>query len=305
MPLAASTGMVRALWTGTITFGLVSIPVKLFRATTTGSAKSVSFHLLHKKCGTRIKNVRWCPRDDEAVEWKDLVKGFEVSKGQYVPVEPEELDEILPDEDFAAVSIDGFVKLAEVDPIELDRSYWAAPTGNPKAYSLLAKALEESQRVAIARVILRTRSHLAMVRAQSGHLVLTTMFYDDEIVDSGEIADLPQKPLANVDKRQLDTALQLIDAMTEKWDPSKYRDTYAEKVEELVEKKLSGGEVVAPPEVAAPREVVDLMAALKRSIKEAPQPRRSSRSSAGSLAERTRSRPKSRTRPPRSRASRR
>jgi DNA end-binding protein Ku len=289
--------MARALWTGTVSFGLVSIPVKLYRATAPGSAKSVSFHLLHAKCGTRIKNLRWCPRDDEAVEWKDLVKGFEVAKGQYVPVKPEELEGILPDEDFAAVSIDGFVEQSEVDPIYFDRSYWVAPTGNSRAYSLLSKALADSGRVAVARVILRTRSHLAMVRAQSGHLVMTTLFYESETVAAEKIEDLPERP-AHVDQRQLDTALQLIDAMTEKWDPSKYRDSYAEKVEKLVEKKLSGGKVVAPAEVGEAAPVIDLMAALKRSLK---QPR----ASTARRAARTRSRPKSRTRPRRSHASKR
>jgi DNA end-binding protein Ku len=295
--------MPRALWTGTISFGLVNIPVKLYRATSSGSGKSVSFHLLHDKCGTRIKNVRWCPHCDQAVEWKHVVKGYEVSKGRYVEVQPEELDEILPKEDFAAVSIDSFVDGAEVDPLYYDRSYYAAPEGSPKAYLLLTRALSEARKVAIARVILRTRSHLAALMARGGHLVLTTMFFESEIVDAHDIAELPaQKDTAHVDKRQLATALQLVESMTVKWEPAKYRDVYAEQVDKLVKEKVSGGEVTA--ELPAQKEggqVVDLMEALKKSVAQTAR----QEPPAAPRAARTRHRRGSRTRPRRLRASKR
>jgi DNA end-binding protein Ku len=258
--------MPRAMWRGTLSFGLVNIPVKLYRATTSGSGKSLSFHLLHQKCGTRIKNVRWCPHCDEAVEWHDLVKGFEVSRGRYVKVDPKELDEILPKEDFAAVSIDHFVDLPQIDPLFYDRSYYAAPEGSPRAYALLSQALLQSGRVALARVTLRTRSHLAVVRPHGGHLLITTMFFENEIVDAKEIPALPTRE-AHVDKRQLQAALQLIDSMAQKFDPSKYTDEYAAKVQALVEEKVSGGEVTA--ELAPAEEggkVVDLLDALRRSV---------------------------------------
>jgi DNA end-binding protein Ku len=293
-------GMPRALWTGAISFGLVNIPVKLYRATTSSSGRSVAFHLLHDKCGTRIKNVRWCPHCDEAVDWKQVVKGYEVSKGRYVKVEKQELDEILPDEDFAAVSIDSFVDGAEVDPLYYDRAYYAAPEGSPKAYLLLTRALNESNKVAVARVILRTRSHLAALLPRGGHLLLATLFYDSEIVDARKVPDLPaQKDTAHVDKRQLATALQLVESMTVKWDPSKYRDEYAEKVDELVKEKVSGGEVTTElPSVAAGGQVVDLMAALKKSVEQTTR-------EAAPRAARTTPRRGSRTRPRRLRASKR
>jgi DNA end-binding protein Ku len=268
--------MPRALWTGSISFGLVNIPVKLYRATTSASARSVSFHLLHDQCGSRIKNVRWCPQCDEAVEWQHIVKGYEVSKGRYVKVDPAELDEILPKEDFAAVSIEGFVALADVGPLFYDRSYYAAPEGSAKAYVLLTRALSDSEKVAIARVILRTRSHLAALLPRDGHLVLTTLFYQNEIVDAGEIPELPTaREEAHVDKRQLETALQLIESMSVKWDPSQYRDEYAASVQKLVKEKVSGGEVTAElPAVAGEEgQVVDLLEALKKSVNQRARPR--------------------------------
>jgi DNA end-binding protein Ku len=266
--------MARALWTGTISFGLVNIPVKLYRATASASGKTISFHLLHEKCGTRIKNVRWCPHCDEAVEWKNLVKGYEVSKGRYVKMDPKELDELLPDEDFAAVSIDNFVNLSEIDPLYYDHSYYAAPEGSPKAYVLLSNALAESGRVALAKVTLRTRSHLAVLRPHDGHLLLTTMFFENEIVPETEVAGLPSGKHAHTDKKQLDAALQLIESMTMKWDPSKYKDEYAEKVEALIEEKVSGGEVTSDLVPAAAEEggkVVDLLEALRRSVAQKPE----------------------------------
>jgi DNA end-binding protein Ku len=295
-------GMPRALWTGTISFGLVNIPVKLYRATASGSAKSISFHLLHEKCGSRIKNVRWCPHCDEAVEWKDLIKGYEVSKGRYVKVDPEELDKVLPDEDFAAVAIDSFSLLEEVDPIYFDRGYYAAPEGSPKAYVLLTRALAESGRVAIARVTLRTRSHLAILRPKDGYLLLSTMFFENEVVSADEVAGLPEvKKQAQVDNKQLDAALQLIDQMTVGWDPSKYSDEYAEKVEHLIEEKIAGGEVSVPEEVAAAEEgggkVVDLLEALRRSVKQPEaekEARRPKRARGGATKRRTHSHGKKR-----------
>jgi DNA end-binding protein Ku len=278
--------MARALWSGSISFGLVNIPVKLFRATTGG--KSISFHLLHDKCGTRIRNRRWCPHDDEPVEWNHIVKGYEISKGRYVKVDKSELDEILPKEDFAQVAIEGFVKLGEIDPLYFDTSYHSAPDGNARAYGLLLQAMEDAGKIAVARVILRTRSHLAALIPDQGQLLLTTLFYQEEL------AALPAIPELHVDKRQLAMASQLIDSMAMKWDPAQYHDEYAEKVQKLIEEKLEGGEVTT--ELGAPEEgkVVDLMEALKKSVAGAPRP-----------AARRRLRRGSRTRPRPARASKR
>jgi DNA end-binding protein Ku len=261
--------MPRAMWSGAISFGLVNIPVKLYRATAPASGRSIAFHLLHDQCGTRIKNLRWCPHCDEKVDWEHVTKGYEVSKGRYVKIAPEELDELLPKEDWAQVAIEGFVELEEIDPLFYDRAYYAAPEGSTRAYALLFQTLAQAEKVAIARVTLRTRSHLAVVRAHEQHLLVETMFYASEIVDASAVPGLPEGRRAQVDKRQLEAAQQLVASMTMKLDPSKYRDEYAAQVEQLVEEKLAGGEVTAAVEPAAAGEggqVVDLLTALKRSL---------------------------------------
>jgi len=185
----------RALWTGTVSFGLVNIPVKLYRATTASSAKSVSFHLLHAKCGTRIKNVRWCPHCDEAVEWKQLVKGYEVSKGRYVRVDPKELDEILPDEDFAAVSIEGFITANELDPIYYDRSYYAAPEGLAQGLravdARVGRLGPSGDRAGDAADALASGGGAAA----EAHLILTTLYFHEEIVPADQIPKLPEREL--------------------------------------------------------------------------------------------------------------
>jgi DNA end-binding protein Ku len=259
--------MARALWSGTITFGLVNIPVKLYRATAPGSGRSISFHLLHRTCGGRIKNVRRCSVENVDVPWQDVVKGYEVEKGRYVRLEEAELDELLPKDDYAQVAIESFAKLEEIDPLVLDRAYYISPDGPPRAYALLHRALQGSGRVAVSRVMLRTRSHLAMVRAADRHLLLHTMFYPEEIVDAGEVPGLPETRLP-VEARQVHAAEQLIDAMTAKWDPARYHDEYAERVHRVIEEKVERGAVTEAVAPLAPErgEVVDLLEALRRSV---------------------------------------
>jgi DNA end-binding protein Ku len=262
--------MARALWTGSISFGLVNIPVKLYKATQAASGQTVRFHMLHEKCGSRLQMKRWCPKDEEEVPWGDVVKGYEVSKGRYVRVDKAELDEILPQEDWAAISIDSFSKLEEVDPMLYDRAYYIAPEGSPKAYALLHKTLVDSGRVAIARVTLRTRSHLAVVRPLEDRLMLSTMFYADEVVAPDEVPGLPSGKAATPDPRQVEMAEKLVESMSEKFDAEKYHDVYAERVQELVQQKVEKGAVeesaVLPTETGAP--VVNLLDALKRSLAE-------------------------------------
>jgi DNA end-binding protein Ku len=263
--------MERALWTGSISFGLVNIAVKLYKATQASSGQTIRFHLLHEQCGSRLQMKRWCPKDEVEVPWDDVVKGYEVSKGRYVRVDDEELDEILPKEDWAAISIDSFARLEEVDPIFYDRTYYVAPEGSPKAYALLHKTLVDSGRVAIARVTLRTRSHLAVVRPLEDRLLRSTMFYADEIVPADDVPALPSGKAAHPDARQVEMAEKLVESMTEKFDPTQYHhDVYAERVQELVQKKIETGEVseaeALPAETGAP--VVNLLDALKRSLAE-------------------------------------
>ncbi len=180
--------MPRAMWSGAISFGLVNIPVKLYKATASSSGKQISFHQIHKSCGTRLRHIRFCPKDEVEVPWDEVVKGYEFEKGKYVEVGDDELDALLPDESYASVAIESFVALEEVDPIFYDRAYYVAPDGPPKPYALLHEALGSTGKVAVARVMLRTRSHLALVRVLGSHLLLETMFFGNEIADAGEPA---------------------------------------------------------------------------------------------------------------------
>ena len=259
--------MPRAMWSGAISFGLVNIPVKLFKATKSSSGRGVSFHQIHKTCGTRIRHLRWCPKDEVEVPWDEVVKGYEVEKGKYVEVDKEELDELLPDEDQALVAIENFVAIDEVDPIYYDAAYYMSPDGSPKAYALLFETLQSTGKVAVARVMLRTRSHLALVRTFEDHLLLETMFYERELADVSEVPGVSKGKAAHVDKRQVEVARQLVESMSTAWEPERYKDDYAERVKELIQKKVEGGEVVeslAPP--AEGGKVVDLLDALKRSV---------------------------------------
>ena len=260
--------MPRAMWSGAISFGLVNIPVKLYKATASTSGKQISFHQIHKTCGTRLRHLRWCPLDEVEVPWDEVAKGYEVEKGKYVEVSDEELDALLPEEDYATVAIENFVALEEVDPVYYDRAYYISPDGSPKAYALLHEALMSTGRVAVARVLLRTRSHLALVRVLGDHLVLETMYYDAEVVDPAEVPGVPRGKAAQVDKRQVDVAHQLIESMTIDWQPERYKDEYSARVKEVIAKKIEGGAIVEAPALPAAEgaQVVDLLDALQRSV---------------------------------------
>ena len=259
--------MPRAMWSGSISFGLVNIPVKMFKATAAASGRAVSFHQIHATCGTRIKMKRWCPKEDVEVPWDEIVKGYEVEKGKYVPIQADELDALLPEDDYAAVAIESFVGLSEVDPVYFDRAYYLSPDGtsSPKAYALLHRALADAAKVAVARVLLRTRSHLALVRVRGDHLVLETMFFGSELTDISDVAGVT-KGKAHIEPRQLKMAEQLVESMTIDWDPERYKDEYATKVKAVIAKKLQGGEVLESPASGEGGQVVDLMDALQRSI---------------------------------------
>jgi DNA end-binding protein Ku len=254
------------MWSGAISFGLVNIPVKLYKATASTSGKQVSFHQIHKPCGTRLRHIRWCPKDEAEVPWDEVAKGYEFEKGKYVEVTDDELDALLPEEDYATVAIENFVAMEDVDPIYYDRAYYIAPDASPKAYALLHETLKKTGKVAVARVLLRTRSHLALVRVLEDHLVLETMYFDAEIVDAGEI---PGVTKAHVDKKQLEVAEQLVESMSIAWQPERYKDEYSAKVKKVIEEKIEGGEVVESPALPAAEggaQVVDLLAALRQSV---------------------------------------
>ena len=259
--------MPRSIWTGAISFGLVNVPVKLYSAV---SKKTVRFHQLHDKDGVRIQQKRVCPVDGEEVAYDHIVKGYEITPEQYVVVEPAELEAIEPRKT-KTIDIEDFVDLDDIDPLFYDHPYYLLPgTGAGKPYKLLVDAMEDAGKVGIARVVIRQKEQLVALRpAGNGVLAMQTMNFADEVVSPDKF---DEKPDADIDtsKRELDMAKQLIDSLSSDWDPSKYKDTYRERVLELIEQKAEGKEIaVQPAEEVEP--VPDLMAALEASVKAARQ----------------------------------
>src|SRR3954447_15474125 len=253
--------MPRSIWSGAISFGLVNVPVKLYTAV---RKKDVRFHQLHEKDGVRIQQKRVCPEEDKEVPYEEIVKGYEISKGQYVMIEPEELESLDP-EATHTVDIEDFVHLEDIDPLFFDSSYYLVPDSRGgKAYRLLLTAMQKAEMVGIARVVLRTKQYLAAVRPVDDALVLTTMNYADEVMEASEL-DLPsgkEKP----SERELEMADRLISSLATEFDPAQYHDTYRERVLEMIDQKAEGKEVVVQPDTKAAAPVVDLMAALEASL---------------------------------------
>ncbi|RIQ20828.1 Ku protein [Jiangella rhizosphaerae] len=253
--------MARSIWSGFLSFGLVSIPVRLYTAT---QEHEVDFHQFERGTSDRIRYKRVNERTGDEVDYDDIVKGHEVGGGEYVIVEREELEEIAPGRS-RALEIEQFVELSEIDPIHFQKSYYLGPSDDDTAssYALLRTALEKTDRAAIAKFVMRGKEYLACVRASGPVLVLETMYFADEIRDPvKELGDLPKAASKN---KQLDMAVDLIEAMTEAWKPEQYHDTYTERVEELVEAKHEGREVVAESEPAATG-ATDLLTALQESV---------------------------------------
>lgn len=250
--------MARAIWSGVISFGMVSIPVKLYPAT---ESKDIAFHLLHKECHTRVKQLRWCPVHDEQVEWNDTERGFEYSKGQYVVLTDEDFEK-LPLPSKHTIDLSAFVKAEDIDPMYYEKDYYLEPeeTG-VKPYGLLVRALTDKDLTAIAKIAIRQKEHLCALRAQDGVLVLETLLYPDEIRQDSR----PSVSDVDVSDRELNLAYALVDAMEEPFEPEKYKDEYREALLELIQAKLQGVELEEAP-VAAPTKVGDLMAALRASV---------------------------------------
>ena len=254
--------MARSIWGGAISFGLVNVPVKLYTAV---RKKDVRFHQLHGPDGARINQKRVCSADGDEVAYEDIVKGYEISKGQYVIIEPDELDALDP-ETTHAIDIEDFVELDQIDPLFFDASYYVLPDKRgEKAYRLLLEAMRDAGKVGIAKVVMRSKQYLVAVRPVGEALVMSTMNFADEVVPQDELEGLPG-PSENVSDRELKMASQLIDSLSTEFDPTRYEDTYREKVLELIEKKAQGQEIVAPQEPKAATPVVDLMAALEASL---------------------------------------
>jgi DNA end-binding protein Ku len=257
--------MARAIWTGAISFGLVNVPVKLYSAT---SPKTVRFHQLSSKTGARIKQKRVDPSTGDEVAFEDIVKGYELTPDRYVLIEPEELEALDP-KATKTIDIEEFVDLAEIDPIYYDHSYYLAPTtGGAKAYQLLLAAMEEADKVAIGRIVIRSRQQLCALRPTGDVMTMSTMLFGDEVLAPDRIDELDAVGEAEASKRELTMAQQLIDSLSAEFDPTKYHDEYRERVLDLIERKAAGEEIAVQPEAEETAPAPDLMAALEASIAE-------------------------------------
>ncbi|HYG76344.1 MAG TPA: Ku protein [Planctomycetota bacterium] len=253
--------MPRAMWSGAISFGLVNIPIKLFTAV---SPKDIHFHQLHDEDGVRIQQKRVCPADGKEVPYEHIVKGYEISPGQYVRIEPKELEALDP-KATNSIDIESFVKLTDVDPLYFERSYYLAPDkGAGKAYALLLKAMQETKAVAIAKTVIRTKQYIVLVRPLGHALSMSTLYYADEIVAQKDIESIPENVAVN--EKELAMAKQLVESLTTKFQPDKYHDEYRERVLEMIQRKAEGQEIVTQPKEAEAPRVVNLMEALEKSL---------------------------------------
>ena len=254
--------MARSIWSGSISFGLVNVPVKLYNAV---QRKSVQFHQLHDSDRARIQQKRVCSADGQEVAFEDLVKGYEFSPGQYVVVEPEELEAVAARKT-RLIEVEQFIDLDEVDPLMFDQPYYVAPaTGAAKAYRLMVDAMDEARKAAIGRFVLRQKEHLVALRVKDGQLVMETLVYADEIVSPASLDTAPAAD-AEVSERELDIARQLVAMLSGPFEPSRYRDDYREAVLGLIERKVAGEEIAIAPAPREPAAVPDLMAALQASV---------------------------------------
>ncbi|HEV8359536.1 MAG TPA: Ku protein [Candidatus Thermoplasmatota archaeon] len=255
--------MPRAIWSGAISFGLVTVPVKLFPAT---SPKDIRFNQLHEKDHGRINMKRWCAKEQAEVAYEEIVKGYEIAPEQYVVIKPEELEALDPE---ASRSIDilDFVPLAQIDPVFFENAYYLVPDKvGEKAYALLLAAMNDSERVAIARMVMRGKQYLAAIRPTEKALALSTLLFGDEVVPVADVEGLP-KGLPKVDKRELTMASQLIETLAADFEPSKYKDEYRERVMELIRKRAKGETVTVREPSAKGGKVVDLAEALEQTLK--------------------------------------
>lgn len=251
------------MWKGSISFGLVHIPIKLYAAT---ESKDVSFRTLHDACHTPIRYQKYCPVCEEVVEQNHLIKGYEVQPGEFVTVTDQEIQGLKGDA-VRAVEILDFVDLTEIDPVYFNRSYFVGPNENGgKAYALLREALHETGKIGLAKLTLHSKEHLAVVRVYKDGLMLETMYYPDEVRPVTQVPGLEQ--LGQFEEKELETAKQLIEQLTTAFDPEKYKDTFREDVQHMLEEKLAGHETTTVKKAPVRENVVDLLAALQASVDE-------------------------------------
>jgi DNA end-binding protein Ku len=257
--------MARSIWTGAISFGLVTVPVKLYSAV---SRKTVRFHQLNGPTGVRIQQKRVDPSTGDEVAYEDIVKGFEIGPDRYVIIEPGELEALDPKKT-RTIEIEDFVDLTDIDPILYDHPYYLAPgAGGAKPYRLLLEAMRESGKVAIAKVVIRQKENLVAIRPMEGDVLgMATMIFSDEVVDPERIDELDSAREVDINDRELTIAKQLVESLSGEFEPDKYRDTYRDEVLALIERKAAGEEIaVQPQREEEEEEVPDLMAALKASL---------------------------------------
>ncbi|MEU4236017.1 Ku protein [Actinoplanes sp. NPDC026619] len=263
--------MARPIWTGSITFGLVSVPVAMYSAT---HDHEVSFHQFEKDSADRIRYKRVNERTGKEVDFDGIVKGADVGGGDYVMLDRDELDSVAPGRS-KSLEIDRFVELGDIDPIYYQRTYYLGPGGKDtaKVYGLLRDAMADAGRAAVGTLVMRGKEYLAAVRAENDLLILQTMYFADEVRDPKEEIDgLPRRGAAK--KAELAMAQQLIDSMAGKWKPADFRDTYTDRVNDLIKQKKAGKEITAAEPAPEPTNVTDLFEVLKRSVENA-QKRRS------------------------------
>ncbi len=256
--------MARAIWSGTISFGLLNVPVKLYSAV---SRKTIRFNELRESDSSRVRHKRVAESDGEEVPYEQIVRGYEISPDHYVVFSRDELDELNPAKT-RAIEIQDFVDIEDIDPIYFDSPYYLGPAeGAEKAYGLLVKAMESAGKAAIARFVLRNKEHLAAIRPMDGVLTLTTMRFADEVVSPQELDDVLPDSSPRVEKREREMAEALIESLSGEFKPEKYHDEYREQLLSLIEQKGAGKEVVAAEtEEPQPTNAPDLMAALEDSL---------------------------------------
>lgn len=254
---------VHTVWKGSISFGLVNIPVKLHTAT---ENKDIKLRQLHKECHSPINYQKSCPVCEKEVQNEEIVKAYEYSKNKFVVLDEEDLEKLKKENEDKSVEIIDFVKLEEIDPIYFERSYFMAPdSGGGKAYALLRKALEDSGKIGVAKIMIRSKEQLAVIRVYQDTLLMETIHFPDEVRLVKDVPNIPSDE--KVVKKELDTALMLVEQLTTAFDPEKYKDDYRTALMELIEEKKSeNATVAASDKQPAPAKVMDLMTALQASL---------------------------------------
>ncbi|MCP3027306.1 Ku protein [Halobacillus sp. A5] len=250
------------MWKGTISFGLVNIPIKLHAAT---ENKDVKLRQLHEECKSPIEYKKRCPVCDKEVSNEEIVKAYEYTKNKFVVLDAEDLENLKKEQEDKSVEILDFVKLEEIDPVYFDKSYFMSPNdGGSKAYGLLRKALNDTGKIGIAKIIIRSKEQLAIVRVFQNTLIMETIHFPDEVRDTADVPNVPEE--TELSKKEVSTAITLIDQLTAEFDPEKYTDDYRTALLELIDAKRNNEEITTTKQKAAPENVSNLMEALEKSL---------------------------------------